>query len=188
VLNLDTTLTGPCSASAAEEMVQAGRRLLGYAVARGYRDQPMLEILFNGPLFMEYCAFLIVGRRARRAHRGTSRLSSNMPASARQVEGITAADELGGLARLASLAVGHLPGEERARGTAWVARLARPPGALGGPLHAAGGAGAALADAGGVAPTLCRSVRFTPGPGWHASHACGRRAHRTGQQRLAARW
>jgi hypothetical protein len=145
--------------------VQAGRRLLGYAVARGYRDQPMLEILFNGPLFMEYCAFLIVGRRARRAHRGTSRLSSNMPASARQVEGITAADELGGLARLASLAVGHLPGEERARGTAWVARLARPPGALGGPLHAAGGRAPPWPTREAWPPPCAGACASRPGPG-----------------------
>jgi hypothetical protein len=46
-------------------MSQVGRRLLGYAAARGYGHQPLLELLFNGPLFMEYLAFLLVGRCGR---------------------------------------------------------------------------------------------------------------------------
>ena len=47
-----------------DHLVALLRKLLGYAEARGYGHQPVVELLFNGPLYMEYMAFLVVGRRA----------------------------------------------------------------------------------------------------------------------------
>jgi hypothetical protein len=112
-------------------MVGALRRLLGYAQARGYGHQPLIELLFNGPLFMEYIAFMVVGRSARRRGAGGAavrrgRVPKTCPGD-RQIEFTSVAEEASAVARLADLAVVHLPAAERAEGEAWVARPRRRP-------------------------------------------------------------
>jgi len=70
VVNLAREGVGPATAATWDFLVGTLRRLLGYAAARGYGHQPALELLFNGPLMMEYVAFMVVGRRGRRRHIG----------------------------------------------------------------------------------------------------------------------
>ena len=70
VVNLAREGVGPATAATWEFLVGTLRRLLGYAAARGYGHQPALELLFNGPLMMEYVAFMVVGRRVRRRYIG----------------------------------------------------------------------------------------------------------------------
>jgi hypothetical protein len=125
VLNLDREAVGRAVTDTRwEELVMVLRRLLGYAAERGYGHQPLLEQLFNGQLFIEYTAFMVVARRApggsetrngpwTRLRRGRRR---------RTAEFSTAAGELGALARLADLAVRFLPPAEQERGRAYVAR------------------------------------------------------------------
>jgi hypothetical protein len=72
-VNLAREGVGPATAATRDLLVGTLRRLLGYAAARGYGHQPALELLFNGPLMMEYVAFMVVGRRERRRYIGAGR-------------------------------------------------------------------------------------------------------------------
>ena len=124
-LNLDREAVGRAVTDTRwEELLMVLRRLLGYAAERGYGHQPLLEQLFNGQLFIEYTAFMVVARRALRVGMGRNGPWARLTRGRRRrtSEFSTAAGELGALARLADLAVRFLPPAERERGRAYVAR------------------------------------------------------------------